>query len=400
MIIRGLLICICGLASTSASAGILFTPHPFEYSRLLPGQYVETTLFHTRIEEVFDREGEKITLGAPNVEPGENVDFNVALLKYAWIGNAFRNTNIPILKDHNQFCRVIFSAGYQQASEGVVEASRSFDMTSGGSGIGDALGLCGIYGDEYRWGPLKFNGLLINHVKVPVGNYDEDALLNLGTNYWTYVWQQALHAELYGRLIFDGTLAYQWNGSNSTPAFGGLTPTRPADVWNAEFDLTWKFNEHWQADIGYSYRSTAGSNYYDKVTIKPKDQPLPASAVCGDLVPASICNSSEPFFVAPRPGSYADRGVSAGLLMLGASYFYRASMSIQFRVLMPLKGRGSQIDVPYDVFFSEFDEDGNPQQGDPANAEIPTTLTGVQEAASSPASPFFELRLVFFPWQM
>lgn len=401
------------LAST-AHAGIVFTPHVSEYGILPPGTYFEYTLIGTEIEAIYDRDGKKIELGLPFVPAGDSTDAVLGLFKALWIGNVFRDSNIPYLSKHSQFCRAIGTVGYQQNTGAIANRVRLFNQRPGSNGIGDLFGLCGIYGPEYRAGPLKANGLFATTVKFPIGKYDQRAALNTGTNYWSVIPQLALHAELFGRFYFDGTVAYQYNGDNDKPSFGGLTPTRIADLYNVEANLAYKFSEHWFADIGYSFRETLGPNKYDKVTINFEDQPLSPQTACdntnngvtntgnllgvalGPVVSQQLCDNplSDQFYLNPRAGPYEDKGVMGTLLTAGISYVYRASTVIQGRVAQPIAGRGSQIDVIFDVCATQ---DCGPTSAS-RTSSLPTTLFGVQEAAAVSASPYFELRLVHLFW--
>lgn len=394
------------LCAGTAQAGIVFTPHLSEYSRLPPGQYTEFTLIATEIEHIYNRDGKKVQLGVPFVPPGDSTDAALALLKYLWIGNVFRDTQVPYLNTHPQFCRAIGVLGYQQNTGAIANRVRLFGNRPGANGLGDVFGLCGIYGDEYRWGPIKANGLFATTVKFPVGEYDTDAALNIGTRYWSYIPQLALHSEIFGRLYIDGTLAYQFNGNNDSPSFGGLTPTRIANVRNAEINLAWKFTEHWFADIGYSRRESVGPNYYDKVTINFKDQPLSPQSACdntnngaarsglGTPLSQSVCDNpgSDQFYLQPRPGPYADRGVEGTLLTAGIYYVYRSSSVAQLRIAQPIQGRGSEIDTVFDVCTSRPCSPRN------AISQVSSRLYGVQEAAAVSASPYLELRFVYLFW--
>lgn len=382
-----------------AAAGIVFAPHLAEYSRLASGPYTEVSFIRSRIEESYDREGQTLPLGAPFVKPGESIDVSLALLKFLWVGNVFRDTQVPLLKDRPQFCRVIASLSHQQASGAVTDRSRLFGLTSGASGLGDLFGLCGIYGEEHRLGPLKFNGLFATTVKVPVGRWDEQALLNSGTHYWSVIPQLALHANLWGRLFIDGTLAYQAKGHNDRPAYGGLTPTHPADFRNAEINFAWKFSERWYVDLGYSYRESVGANRYEQVTVNFVD-PVPPEEACDALsLQDPVCAAANVFFLEPQDRVYRDEGVRGRLLTAGAYYVYRASSVLGLRIAQPVGGRGSQIDVAFDVFAGEPDPErpGRVRRG----AQISTTtatLNGVQEAAAVSASPYLELRWVHLFW--
>lgn len=397
-------------AAGAAQAGIVFTPHLSEYSRLAPGQYSEVTLVTTEIEEVFNRKGEKMHMGSPFIPAGDSVDATLLLYKSLWIGNVFRDTGVWYLNDHPQFCRLIGVLGHQQATGAAVLRDLTAGQHSGGTGLGDLFGLCGVYGDDHRWGPVKANGLFATTVKFPIGRYDTDALLNTGTNYWTYIPQFAFHSEIYGRLYVDGTFAYQLNGDNDTPAFGGLTPTRPADLRNYEINLAWKFNEHWFVDVGYSFRETVGPNRFDKFSLNLKDQPIQAQSACDNtnnftveqlgisLVSQDLCNSTSAFFIEPRPGPYYDRGIMGQLLTAGFYYVYRTSSVLNFRIAMPTRGRGGQIDAVYDIYAAEPDGAGGYTRGESTGLTTPSTQNTVQEAASVSASPYYELRFVYLFW--
>lgn len=399
---------LLALGAGAAHAGIIFTPHLSEYSKLPPGQYTEFQFVYTDIEHVYNREGDKVHAGAPFVPPGESIQATLALMKFLWIGNVFRDTGVPYLKDRNQFCRVIGGLGWQQASQAVYERSRLFGLTSGGNGLVDLFGLCGFYTDDYRWGPLKANGLWAGTVKFPIGRWDREALLNTGTNYWSYIPQFALHAELWGRLILDATAAYHFHGDNDEPAYGGLTPTRIADWRTQEVNLAFKWSEHWYTDIGFSHRESVGRNYYDDVTVNYKD-PLPAQQACDNtntglgipIIDAALCNSTNRFYLTPVPAPYADRGIYGDALTAGVYYIYRTSSVLNLRVFYPLAGRGSQIDVDFEVCSDTVP--GRP----PCTATSPNrvgsglqdvTLNGVQEAAAISASPYIELRFVYLFW--
>jgi hypothetical protein len=395
---RIILAAVLMAAASGAQAGIIFTPHLSEYARLPPGQYTEFTFIGTEIEHIYDRNGNKVELGLPFVPAGASTDAALALMKFLWIGNVFRDTEVPILNTHPQFCRVIGGFGYQQNTEQIASRVRLFGHRPGANGLMDLFGLCGIYGDEHQWGPLRWNGLLATTVKFPIGRYDTDAALNVGTNYWSVIPQFAFHADLWGRLIIDGTLAWQFNGDNDEPSFGGTTPTRIADWRNAEINFAWKFNEHWYADFGYSYRESVGPNYFDKVTVNFKDQPLAPDTACAALgLNRAQCDSPalDQFYLKPRPGPYADNGVNATLLTAGVYYIYRTSSVVQLRVAKPISGRGSQIDAIFDVFAR--DPRTNPNAA-PISPPVTSTLYGVQEAAATSASPYLELRFVYLFW--
>lgn len=388
----------------AATAGILFTPHLSEYAIQPAGIFTETTLVFTEIEDVYDRDGNKVQIGRPFVPAGASTDAALALFKVLWVGNLFRDTGVPYLKDHAQFCRLIGGLGYQQNTEQIADRGRLFGARPGANGLIDLFALCGVYSPQWQWGPLKFNGLFATTLKEPIGRYDTDAMLNTGTNYRTVIPQLAFHGELFGRWFVDATAAYQFNGNNSRPSFGGTTPTRIADWINLEGNLAFKLSEHWFLDAGYSYHRSTGSNGYDRVTVNFKDQPVAPDTLCATLgLSRANCDSPalDSFYLAPRPGPYEDRGVKATLLSAGISYVYRSSSVLQFRVVKPISGRGGQFDVVYDVCgVSDCPgpDNNNTGSGDNAVSQVGATLFGVQEAAATSASPYAELRLVYLFW--
>lgn len=389
---------LCALGS--AQAGIVFTPRLSEYARLAPGPYDEFALTFTRIEDSYDRDGRRTRVGAPFIPPGQHIDAALLTYKALWVGQPFRDRAPSWLAEREFFCRAILTAGWQQASRAVAERGRKFGYVSGGSGPGDVFGLCGVYSEDLRWGPWKLNGLFSTTVKFPVGRWDRDALLNVGTNYWSTIPQFGLHAEWAGRLYVDATVAWQLNGDNDDPAYGGLTPTRPADVRNLEGNFAWKFSERWFADVGLSYRETVGRNHYDDVDVR-NTEPLEASTACDTLaLDPALCAATRQFILQSRPGAYADDGVSATLLTAGFSYVYRSSTVLSLRALLPVEGRGGQIDVPFDLFLAVPDAQnaGAFTTVGPPLLQTTTTLNGVQEAASVSASPAIELRLVHLFW--
>ena len=398
---RALALAALLLAAAPAQAGIVFTPHLSEYARLPPGQYTEATLIFTEIEHIYDENGNEIQIGQPFVSAGASTDASLALLKYLWVGNVFRDTHVWYLKDHPQFCRVIGVLGYQQNTEQVGDRTRVFGAKAGANGPGDLFGLCGIYGDEHQWGPLQWNGLFATTLKAPVGRYDTDAVLNIGTNYWTVIPQLAFHAKLFGRLWIDGTFAYQFNGDNDSPSFLGLTPTEIANWRNYEVNAAWKFSEHWFVDVGWGYRESVGSNGYGKVAIR-SEEPVNAEDRCLDLGfdrNSPECNSTNRFFVESAPGGpFYDRGIEGTLMTAGIYYIYRTSSVVQLRVAQPLDGRGSQITVPLNVYNAVPDNNGGYTRGSSPVATTQSKQFGVQEAAAVSASPFLELRFVYLFW--
>lgn len=380
------------LAAPAAQAGILFTPHLSEYSVLPRGSYSDHTLVYTHIDSIYDARGNEVSLGQPFIKPGESVDAALLLLRYLWIGNLFENTGIPYLEDHDQLFRVIGNLGWQQASGEAGERPRLFGKSANASGIGDLFVLTGIYGPSHRWGPLKANTLFTVTTKFPIGDYDSDSLLNIGTNYWTFIPQLAFHADLWGRFQLDGTIAQQINGDNDEPAFGGLTPTQPADVRNYEFNLSFKLSEKWFTDFGWFRRESVGPNRFDKVDITFVD-PQPALTACAAIMlPPAQCSLTDFFTLDPVPATRYDQGVESTYLSTSLYYIYRTSSVINFRVAWPIEGRGSEIPMEYDVYL------GEKQPGAQPVSRLPTSLFGVQEAASVPAVPLYELRFVYLFW--
>jgi hypothetical protein len=383
----------CGMAQ----AGFIFTPHLAEYSRLPRGQYTEGTFIYTAIDEVYDRNGDKQPLGSGAIRGGEEVQASLFLLKYLWIGNVFRDSDVWYLNEHDQFFRVIGTLQHQQATGEATDLSRRFGLRSGNSGFGDLFVLGGIYGDVHRWGPLQWNGLFATTVKIPVGDYDERSLLNPGTNYWTVAPQLALHQNWFGRLFVDGTISRQFNGDNDDPAYGGLVPSDPADVETAEVNFTWKFSERWFADLGVSYRSSTRPNRFENPSVNLADQPTTPDTGCANLgIPPAQCPGAL-FFLAPQPGVYEDRGTRGVLGTLGFYYIYRTSAVLNARVAVPLSGKGSQFDLPFDVFAPTVAPDGSLVPGAKIS-EVTSRVNGVQEAAAVSASPYFELRFVYLFW--
>jgi hypothetical protein len=385
------------LAAANAHAGIVFTPHLSEYRRLPAGQYTETTLVLSEIEEIYDEHGNVVRVGEPFVPAGASTDVALLLVKGLWVGNLFRDTDVPILSTRPQFCRLIGTLGYQQNTEQVAARTRIFGAKAGANGPGDLFGLCGIYGDEHAWGALRWNGLFATTVKFPVGRYDTDAVLNTGTHYWSTIPQLAFHAEWHGRLIVDGTFAYQFNGDNDSPAFLGLTPTRIADWRNAEINVAWKFTEHWYADVGYGYRESVGPNTYGKVNVS-NEEPVRADDACRQFnLPPGQCDATNQFFVQSQPGIYRDDGVRGTALTAGLYYVYRSSSVLNLRVFVPTGGKGARFTVPFDVYSAVPDGQGGYTRG-PQVSTTQADLFGVQEAAAISASPYLELRFVYLFW--
>lgn len=401
--IRGLLGLMLISTSLGAQSGIIFTPHLSEYARLPSAPYAEAVLILTEIEHIYDDSGNKRRNGTPFVAAGASTDAALTTLKYLWVGNVFRDTAVPYLNTHPQFCRLIGVLGYQQNTEQIARRSRLFGLRAGSNGLGDLYALCGVYGDEYQWGPVRANGLLSTTVKFPIGRYDRDAILNTGTNYWTIIPQYAFHADLWGRLIVDGTFAWQFNGDNDEPSAGGLTPTKIADVRNAEINLAWKFNEHWFADIGYSYRESVGPNIYDQLTVRFEEEPVRADEACantnnglaplGITLPDSFCDATDAFYVRFQDREYQDKGTMGRLFTAGIYYIYRTSSVLNLRIAKPVGGRGAGFDAFYDVYAQDPDTGASPVLQDRV-----THLFGVQEAAAVSASPFLELRFVYLFW--
>lgn len=395
------------LLPTLAQAGIVFQPHLSEYSKLPPGQYTETTFVWTEIKEIYDPSGKEIRVGTPFVPAGASTDAALGLFKSLWIGNIFRDTDIPFLKDHDQFCRGIGVLGYQQNTEQIAARSRLFGLQPGSNGLGDFFGLCGIYTHEHLWGPVKANGLFATTVKFPIGRYEEDAILNTGTNYWTVIPQFAFHSEIFGRLYVDGTFAYQWNDDNDEPSAGGLTPTRISDWFNMEVNFAFKFTEHWFADVGYSWRRSVGPNHYDQLTVNFEEQPLSPQSACDNtnnnsrpftgidtLITQEQCDNafSDQFFLSPQDRPYQDRGVKGKAITAGFYYIYRTSSVLNFRMFYPIEGRGGGFTATYNVCTEQ------PCTDDNAASTVDTNLLAVQEAGAVSASPFFEIRLVHLFW--
>ena len=286
-------------AAGAARAGIIFEPHLSEYDRLPEGEYTEGLVDYTAIRNVYDREGHTIASGTPFIPPGERIDGDLMLAKFLWVGNVFRDTHVPLLNTHPQYCRAIVELGYEQATGAAVAMDNAAGQRSNASGIGDFYGLCGLYGNKHVWGPVRFNGTIANTVKFPIGQYNSNSLLNIGTHYWSIIPQYAWHADVYGRAIMDASLAYQINERNEHPAFGGLTPTRPADWFNAEVNLAWKFDPHWYTDVGYHLPRLPGHQ-----PLRPRNSASPRRTsrcrppACARTPPWVHCPSPSP---SPQP---------------------------------------------------------------------------------------------------
>lgn len=380
------------LLATQAEAAIVFTPHVSEYAKLPRGRYVDTTLVHSSIDRIWDADGRKVPLGNTAIPSGEAISATLLLGRYLWIGNLFENSSFKFLADRDQVLRVIGTAGRQSASGAINDLSRDFGQTTRGSGLGDLFLLAGVYGREYHHGPLHGNGLYTLTVKAPVGSFQSDSLLNTGTRYWSVIPQLSHHQDWFGKLSIDATAAFQFNSAASSTAYGGLTPSKPANVLNLEANFAWKFSPHWFAEAGISHYRSIGSNRFDEVSLNLVDQPAPPTAACATLlVPAEQCSLLDTFFLAPVPGNYRDRGIRNSIATAGFSYVYRSSAVLSLRAALPVAGRGSQFTVPYTVCLRAPCTVDNELPG----ARQSARLSGVQEAAAISASPFFELRLVF-----
>ena len=385
------------LLALPARAAIVFTPHVSEYARLSRGTYLDTSLVYSSIDKIWDADGRKVALGNTAIPPGESISASLLLTRYLWIGNlfeelGFEDSGLPLLADHDQVFRVIGTFGRQTGSGAINDLSRQFGQTTGTSGIGDLFLLAGLYGEEYHWGPLHGNGLYTVTVKAPIGSFQQDSLLNIGTRYWSVIPQLSHHQDWFGRLSIDATAAFQLNGSNDRPAYGGLSPTRPANVFNLESTLAWKFTEHWYGEAGFSYYRSIGANRFDQVSLNVADQPVPPSTACSTLlVPADQCGLLRAFYLAPVPGEYRDDGIRNAIATAGFSYIYRSSSVVSLRVAIPVAGQGSQLTVPYHVCATAPCTASNELPGLRQSAR----LSGVQEAAAISATPYFELRFVF-----
>src|SRR6202008_312324 len=135
-----------------------------------------------------------------------------------------------------------------------------------------------------------------------------------------------------------------------------------------------------------------------KVTATFKD-PQPPTTLCQDptglglpglQIPPAQCNALDFFRLIPVPGVREDKGIEQHYLSSSLYYIYRTSSVVDFRVAWPIRWRGSHVPMEYDVALAS-DRDHTPIAG----ARQTTKLNGVQEAASVPASPLFELRFVY-----
>lgn len=383
---------VFALLGAPAQAAIVFTPHVSEYAKLSRGTYLDTTLVHSSIDRIWDADGRKVALGNTAISPGEAISATLLLGRYLWIGNLFEDSGLPFLADRDQVLRVIGTAGRQSASGAINDLSRDFGQTTRGSGLGDVFLLAGIYGREYHHGPLHGNGLYTLTVKAPVGSFQRDSLLNTGTRYWSVIPQLSHHQDWFGKLSIDATAALQLNSAASKTAYGGLTPSKPANVLNLEANFAWKFTPHWFAEAGISHYRSLGRNRYDEVSLNLADQPVPPTAACSTLlVPADQCSLLDTFFLAPVAGQYRDRGIRNSIATAGFSYVYRSSAVLSLRAALPVAGRGAQFTVPYHVCLQAPCDADNEIRA----ARQSARLSAVQEAGAISASPYFELRLVF-----
>ncbi len=365
------------LVASPAQAGIVFTPHLSEYQKLSRGFYFEGIVFYNSIDKVFDEKGNREALNGGTLK-GEKVEVILNTYKFLWVTNPFRHTNVPILHDHDLFLRVVGGVGWQRSTRGAVANNSSFGLDSSAAGLADLFPLVGMYTKEHVWGPVQVNGLLAGVAKIPFGQYASDSALNIGTNYWSLMPLLAAHQTLYGRLFVDSVASYQFNFDDPRPAAGGLVPSEPADIFTLESNLAWKFSEHFYAEFGPVYSQSVGPNVFSKVTISNKEP-----------VAATGTQFPKIFFIRPQPGRYRDDGIASLLLSSGLYYVYRTSLVFNFRVYYPLLGRGSVFNVPFDVATSP---------NGPSVATVSADLPGVSEAASVPATPLFEFRLVYLPW--
>jgi hypothetical protein len=373
----GIVAAAAALASP-ALAGIVFTPHLGEYMKLPRGFYFEGIVFYTPITRVFDDDGNRVGFNLDALRD-ERVDIVLNTYKFLWVTNPFRHTEIPFLRDHDWFLRVVGGVSSQRSTRGLVDNNRVFGLDSNAAGLIDLFPLAGIYSKDHFLGPVQWNSLAGAVAKVPIGSYRADSALNAGTNYWSLMPLYALHQTVAGRLFVDSIVSYQRNFENPRPAAGGLVPSEPADVLTAETNGAWKFSERFYLGAGATFAKSLGANVFDKVTIRNRDRPLPPT---GTTFPDVL-------FVRPVPGRYRDHGVWFALANITAYYVYRASLVFDFGLYVPLAGKGSVFTVPF-----EFGTDPN----GPFACCVDVKLPRVSEAAAINASPLFEFRLVYLPW--
>ncbi|MDI3258810.1 MAG: transporter [Sinobacteraceae bacterium] len=396
-------------AALPAQASFIFFPGLDEYAPLARGPYVDFTLDYTHIDKIYDETGQSVDLGGGQVPPGESLESVLLLPRFLWIGNVFRDTKVPILNTRNQVFRLIQPIGWQMASANLRALDERFGLKSRGAGLGDTFLLFGLYGHEHHWGVMHFNGLLATTFKLPyLGQYDEQSLLNVGTNYLTIAPQLAGHAEFFGRLFVDATAAYQVNYKNDKPAFGGLYPSDPADVYNLEGSFGWKWAPRFYTTVGALFRASIGANRYANPDLNLVQQPTPANppliqipGLVSALLPVPLPAPPNPaiFFTSPHPGIYQDQGVRATMLSFGFNYVHRDSLVFDFRVLWPVEGKGSFFKLPYDTYLAvpSLTQPGAYERG-PFLTTVNTRVSGVGEAAAIPASPQFLFRIVWLPW--
>lgn len=370
------------LSGGAANAGLVFLPHMGEYGKAVPGQYTGASLYYASYSDYYSRD-EKVL---HTIRGGAEI--NTVFLASAWVGNLFRDTDVPFLKDRPQICGMGIAFAKVQAYGSLREIAEFGGLAAGNNSYGDLLGLCTLQDITRTFGPVRGHIQLTGLVKFPIGDYDTGALFNLATNYWTYVPQLSLHADI-GHLVVDATAAHQFNENNDHPQADGGVPTRLADWRNTAINVGWKFTHRWWVDAGFAYNRSVGSNTYDQFDSKPARQPVAGSGFCGGLGPP--CLATGEFFLGPRPGSYQDRGTFSKVVSASIYYVYRSSMIVNIRGARAIAGRGSQFDVIYDVCTTGVDNCGPTVP----HFEVPYVATGVGEAAAVVSEPFYELRFIF-----
>ena len=372
------------LACAPAHAALTFLPHMGEYGKAVPGQYAGLALYHADYNSYYGRDEAEFT------QSDGGAGINSVFIASAWVGNLFRDTDIPLLSSRTQICALGFPVAQVQARGSIRTTAEAIGVSSGKNGIGDVIGSCTIQDVTRVLGPARGHVQFTGLVKFPIGDYDPNALYNFATNYWTYVPQLSLHADI-TKLVVDATVAYQFNGNNDDPFARGDVPTRPADWENAAINLGWKLSYRWWIDVGFAYNKTNGVKYYDKFHVQPAHQSVLFSAVCGGF--PSLCNATGTGYIETRQGPYEDGGMMSQVVSASVYYTYRSSLIVNFRVAEAIAGRGSQFTAYYDVCTQTPCDQNAPSKL--PNSPFSFTAIGVGESASVVSQPFYELRFIF-----
>ena len=85
---------------------------------------------------------------------------------------------------------------------------------------------------------------------APLGEYDSDSSLNLGTNRWSFALQGGYITRLTENLELDVTADVQWYGTNDDP-FGG-DKLKQDETYQVQVALSYDFNPRTYAHVEYS----------------------------------------------------------------------------------------------------------------------------------------------------